>query len=366
MRMHRLATLTAAALVTAALPALAGAGWLAPALAQQAARGSGGPPPPPGGGSYTHAVYSQVHITGDTVSGGAVSSQYQGPPCWLEPRFPGSNSWHRGDPVVYTPNGDADEYWWWFSTQEPSFAPTAHSPGAAGLINRSFKQHQGGSGWWWVPSWLQSSGGMACALGLVSSLGLNNGFLDYTPPAVPAHGDNPGTIDGKILADLARAALALPGIAVHTNPMAPVHPSDVNLPLWVWVTYRGARNPSDTASVPLPGGGALSATVRTSQPALSLSVSTGSAQVYRHCGATGSRYPGGAAGLPPCGVTFLAPSTRGPFTLTVTARWTVTWSDSTGAHGGFASPPWPLPMKTEATLVTVREIQAVNTPPPAP
>jgi hypothetical protein len=134
--------------------------------------------------------------------------------------------------------------------------------------------------------------------------------------------------------------------------------------MWVWVTYQGNRSPSDTASVPLPGGGVLSATVRTSQPKVSLSVSTGSAQVYNDCGPAGNRYPGGAAGLPRCGVTFLAPSARD--VLTVTARWQVTWTDNAGGGGGFASPPWPLPQQVHTTFVTVREIQAVNTPPPAP
>lgn len=367
MRTYRLAALAiASALAAAAALALAGPvgpGWLATALAQRAAaqtlgapRGTGGPPPP-GGGSYSHAVFSQVKITGDTTGGGGISSsQYQGPPCWLEPRFTGGQSWQPGDPVAYTPAGDADEYWWWFGQQEPAFAPLAHDPGAAQLINRSFKRMQGKNGWWWVPAWLSGSSGMACALGLVGSLGLNNGFLEFTPPAAPAHGDNPGTIDGQILADLARAALALPHIVIHTSP-GRSHPSEVNLPLWVWVTYQGPRSPTDTASVPVPGG-ILSATVKTSRPTVSLSVSTGSAHVYNDCGPAGTPYTSGATGLPPCGVTFFAPSRRD--VVTVTAQWTVSWSDSTGAGGGFASPPWPLPQRGQRASVTVREIQAVN------
>jgi hypothetical protein len=59
-------------------------------------------------------------------------------------------------------------------------------------------------------------------------------------------------------------------------------------------------------------------------------------------------------------VTFLAPSTGGPYTITVTAQWTVRWSDSTGESGTFASPPWPAPVQTGTTTVTVREIQAIN------
>jgi hypothetical protein len=93
---------------------------------------------------------------------------------------------------------------------------------------------------------------------------------------------------------------------------------------------------------------------------VSVSVNTGSARVYNNCGATGSRYNGDPAAIPPCGVTFLAPSTGGPYTITVTARWTVRWSDSTGESGTFTSPPWPVPVQTGSTNVTVREIQAIN------
>jgi hypothetical protein len=93
---------------------------------------------------------------------------------------------------------------------------------------------------------------------------------------------------------------------------------------------------------------------------VSVSVNTASARLYTNCGATGSRYAGNPGAIPPCGVTFLAPSTHGPYTLTVTARWTIRWTDSTGEGGTFASPPWPLPVQTGTTNVTVREIQAIN------
>jgi hypothetical protein len=127
----------------------------------------------------------------------------------------------------------------------------------------------------------------------------------------------------------------------------------------VWVTYNGARRPSDTATVPTPAG-ALSATIRTSQPSVSLSVSSpAQADLHTACGATGSRYQGNAAATPPCGVTFLAPSTGGPYTITVTAKWIVTWSDSTGGSGTFG-PGWPAPVQTGRTAVTVQEVQSVN------
>jgi hypothetical protein len=62
-------------------------------------------------------------------------------------------------------------------------------------------------------------------------------------------------------------------------------------------------------------------------------------------------------------VTFLAPS-KG-YTITVTARWTVSWtaSDSPGQHV-FASPPWPVPVQTGTSTVTVQEVQSVNGPSP--
>jgi hypothetical protein len=227
-------------------------------------------------------------------------------------------------------------------------------------VNKVFKARQGGSGWWWVPAWINGGlNGYSCAWGLVHMLNLSAQYLEYLPPqrggpATPGH-----PIDGQILADLARAELALPAIKIFTNPAAG-KPSDVNLPIWVGAGYAGPERPTDTASVPLPDGTTLSATVTTSPPQVSVSVNTGSARVYNNCGATGSRYNGDPAAIPPCGVTFLAPSTGGPYTITVTARWTVRWSDSTGESGTFTSPPWPVPVQTGSTNVTVREIQAIN------
>lgn len=374
MRMHRLATLTvAAALAATAAPALAGpagSGLLAPALAQRTSAGAGqasaagGPPPP--GGAFSHQVFSQITINQQGGGGGGgIASPYPGPPCWLEPRFTSNQSWQRGDPVALTSTGDADEYWWWFAAAEPDFAPGAHNPLADKEINDSFRkvQHSGPAGWWWVPSWLSGSAGVACAHALVSSLGLNNGFLQLTPPGTPEHGGNPGTIDGQILADMARAALVLPPIRVYTSPAAG-HPTEVNLPVWVWVDYPGGRTASDSASVPVPGG-QLTATVSTSRPKVTI-LPVGGARVYSHCGQAGTRYNGDPKAVPPCGVTFLAPSTNGPYSLTVQVSWRVRWRDNMGGGGVFQTPPWPAPLETKTTLVTVREIQTINTPPPTP
>jgi hypothetical protein len=353
MRNRRLAAVA----VTASLAALTGLAQAVPAFSPAPAAaavegGTGGPPPPPGN-SYAHAVYSTIQIDGNPTPPGINTGHYHLPPCWLEPRFTGGQSWQPGDPVALTSSGDADEYWWWFAQQEPNFAPIPqHDPGGERAINHSFKKEQGNDGWWWVPSWLDVSGGSACAFGLVSSLGLNNGFLDF---ATPQGATPPGGITPQRLRFLARAALILPKIRIHTNPPRRM-PSDVNLPVWVWVTYTGPRQPWASASVQTPNG-QLSATVTTSAPTVSITASTSNIRVYNRCGATGSRYHSGN-GTPPCGLTFYAPSTSGPYTLTVTATWKIFWQDSTPAQGQFAQGG----QATASELVTVREIQAINGP----
>ena len=348
----------APAAILAVAVALAGTGAATPVLAQ----------PSDGGPVFAHLAYSNISVTGNASPGNlAALSPILPAPCWMEPRFTGANSYHQGDPQP-SPSYDADSYWWWFASQQPGlYGVLGKISGLKQAINKLFKSRQGGSGWWWVPSWANAGvTGYSCATGLVLSLNLSAQYLQYQAPQTGG-GDTSGhTIDGRILADIARAALALPGITVRTNP-AHGTPSDVNLPVWVWVTYNGPRSPADTASVPLPGGGVLSATVLTSLPQVSLSVSSpAQAQVHSQCGAAGSPYRGNASAVPPCGVTLLAPSTRGPYTITVTARWTVTWSDSTGNRGTFATPPWPAPVQTGTVAVTVREVQSVNGPTPGP
>ena len=344
----RLLTVTAAGAVLAAL------GQSAPALAQRALPARGGP-------AFSHFAYSQVRVKGN-LNPGALNSPtaYTPAPCWVEPRFTGTNSYHQGDPQP-SATGDADSYWWWFVGQQPALAGVfGRIQGLKQAVNKVFKARQGGAGWWWVPAWINAGiSGYSCAWGLVNRLNLSAQYLDYLSPQRGGP-DTPGhPLDGRILADLARAELALPAIRVRTSP-ARGKPSDVNLPVWVWVHYAGRRQPADTAWVRLPDGSILSATVSTTPPKVSVAVSTSSARLYNNCGATGSKYTGNAAATPPCGVTFLAPSTGGPYTITVTARWTVQWSDSTGESGTFASPPWPAPVQTGSTTVTVREIQAIN------
>jgi len=369
----RLFAALAAATVCALAAALSGADGAAPALAQGAAATGGqavqAPSAPAGGGgAFSAFAYSQVSVSGNASPGALINpTSYVPAPCWMEPRFTGSNSYHAGDPQP-SPNGDADSYWWWFASQQPAlYGVLGRISGLKQAINKVFRNKQGSAGWWWVPAWVNTGvNGFACATGLVNTLNLSAQYLQFQ---APQHGgpDTPGhTIDGHILADLARAELLLPTFKVFTSPATGV-PSDVNLPVWVWVHYNGPPSPADTATVPTPAG-ALWARVTTSPPQVSLSVSSpGQAKVYNQCGATGSQYTGNASATPPCGVIFLAPSTGGPYTITVTATWTVSWtaSDTPGQHL-FASPPWPKPVQTGTAAVTVQEVQSINGPSPSP
>ena len=96
MRVRLLTSIT----VTAACAVLAGLGQSAPALAHGSLPAGGGP-------AFSHFAYSQVQVSGD-VNPGALGSPaaYTPAPCWVEPRFAGTNSYHKGDPQP-SATGDA-------------------------------------------------------------------------------------------------------------------------------------------------------------------------------------------------------------------------------------------------------------------
>src|SRR5262245_46057103 len=191
-------------------------------------------------------------------------------------------------PATRTPTGGGSP-----AMSPASTACSAGFPASSRPSTRCSRPSRASQGRWWVPSWVNGGvNGFACATGLVQMLNFSDQYLEFEAPQ--GGGDTPGhQVDGQILADIARADLVLPKFTVHTNP-PPRVPSDVNLPVWVWVTYNGARSPTDTATVPTPAG-ALWARVTTSQPQVSISVSSpGQARVYNQCGAAGSPYQGNA------------------------------------------------------------------------
>jgi len=187
-------------IVTAACALLAGLGQSVPALAQRALPAGGSP-------AYSHFAYSQVRVKGN-VNPGALTSPtaYTPAPCWVEPRFTGSNSYHQGDPQP-SATGDADSYWWWFVGQQPALAGVlGRIQGLKQAVNKVFEARQGGAGWWWVPSWIRAGiSGYSCALGLVHMLNWNAQYLEYQFPQRGGPDTAGHPIDGHILADLARA-----------------------------------------------------------------------------------------------------------------------------------------------------------------
>jgi hypothetical protein len=344
------------------------AGATFPAVSASA-DGSGGVTPPTststssgsssGSPQYSVTVQGNIHVSGNTNGGGGINEVYQPPLCWLQPWFHQPQSWVQGDPQGGA--SDADSFWWFMASQYPGLRQAiAHMPDARDEINQDFEmvqkgQNDNGGGpvgadWvWWAPNWLSSSAGWACAQGLVGSVGMNNGFLDLEPPQAPGAG--PGEITGQQLAGLARAALRLPTVTIHTQPNGGSNATSayVNAPTKLYLTFAPNRQPRDKAVVMFAGGVYLSATITTSAPVITITTNDAGATINNN---------GTCLINSKCSVTFNSPTDTGaPYTITVTATWTVNWTTSTGQAGTFTQPPSQV---TATHTVIVREIQSVN------
>lgn len=357
MRVTRGTLLLSAGLLTScALIAAAGA----PAEAS----GTSQPQPPSSStpASYSVTVNGDVHLSGDTISQDEYNASYQPPECWLQPYFTAASSYANDDPVqVSSPTAapDADSFWFYMADSTGLDGLLEHIPDSRQEVDQDFQQVQNGTDdvtnqhidtskyVWWAPNWLSGAQGLACAVS--ESSGLNNGYLDLEPQQNAAADAN-GEITGANLAALARAALRLSPITVHTEPAA-TEPSHVNVPTSVWVTYRGAEQPTDTATVDIGNGGPyLSATITTSAPKVSITTNAPSADYTESDNGT-------CSSADRCSVTFLDPSANTPFTITATATWTVSYTTSTGEAGTLNNPPSTV---SGTRNVTVQEIQAVN------
>jgi len=341
-----------------------------------AAASGGNPPPvynpPPGGGqtgsgssgggTYTATVAERISLSGDTNN--AYNESWTPPECWLQPDFYQPQTYQQGDPSGG--QSDADSYWFWFGNHFQGFMHWLHGTGGFDDVNQEFKQEQNKlrpAAWtgpdpieaddvWWVPNWLNSPAGWACAQGLVFSDDLTDGFLSMEPPAKPGTGGANGQISSVNLAALARAALRLPTLRVVTSPRVS---TEVNLPTYVSVVYGGRINPTDTATV-LFGNGAiyLSATVQATLQNVQISSNATSYQTAG-AGAAGQACAAAAGrATTACSITFGAPSGATPYTITVSATWTVKWTTSAGDGGTFPDAP-PV---TQTRNIVVREIQS--------
>jgi len=320
--------------------------------------GGGGLPtqyPPPGGqtgtgssggGTYTATVAENVSLSGDANP--TYNQTYTPPECWLQPDFYQPQTYQISDPTGGP--SDAASYYFWFGLKYPSFqAILGHVVGARYEILQEFKQEQDKqrpAAWtgpnpiesddvWWVPNWLNSAAGWACAQALVIDDNLSDGFLGMEPPAQPGAGGNQGQITSQNLAALARAALKLPKLRIVTSPRIT---TEVNVPTYVSIDYQnGVINPEDVATVDFAGAAWLSATVQAKLASVQISSDAPSSS-YRTAGAGA---PGQACAAvngnatAACSITFDAPSGAAPWTIKATATWTVTWTTSAGDGGTF-------------------------------
>ncbi|HZR49977.1 MAG TPA: hypothetical protein VFB06_10710 [Streptosporangiaceae bacterium] len=354
----------------AVIAGLAAAGAAIPATAHADGGNGGGVTPPSNGGGgtpgYSTVVQGNVTISGQPAPSRGVNEVYKPPECWLQPWFKQPNSWAQGDPALAgnAPGApDADSFWWYMARRYPGMMfLIAHVPDARDEINNDFKmvqqgQNDDGSGavgadWvWWAPNWLSSSAGWACAQNMVASAGMNNGFLDLEPPAKPAAGAG-FQISPQNLAALARAALKLPDYKIVTDPgTAPGTTAYVNTATKVYLQFNGPKDPWDLAQAKWMYGTYLWAKIATTGPTVQIQTNDPGAKVG---------YDGKDSCLQatPCTITFAGPSTTGnPFTITVTATWTVSWTSSAGTGGTFTNPP---PIVQQTRTIVVREIQSIN------
>jgi hypothetical protein len=353
--------------VLAVVAGLAAAGATIPAGVASAAGGGGVTPPGPP--TYTVTVQGHVSVGGD-VSPGGFSETYQPPECWLQPYFRQPESFLTGDGYATgAPQSadSADTFWWDMATYYPAmehlinFTNIGDESGRY-LVNQDFKEVQQGqndngggavgSDWvWWAPNWLNTAAGLACAEGLAQTAGMNNGFLDLEPPGQPGVAGQPGEITGLQLAALARAALQLPTVTIHTQPGGGTDATSayVNTPTKLYLTYAPTREPSDRARVDFLGETFLTATITTSAPTISIVTDDSGAAIDNN----GTCLAGSK-----CSITFNGPTPTGdPYTITVTATWTVNWATSGGQAGTFTQPPATV---TATRTIIVREIQSIN------
>lgn len=218
---------------------------------------------------------------------------------------------------------------------EPGFA--VHRPAAVSLVVAAVREvaPPDEEGAWYV--WRCTGSGFTDAL--------------YRAPVWIADGDAPGAPGGPSPAELARQArdrLRLPAPSISTSP---VGDQLVNVPTWLWLS--GGFDPvSATAAVP-----GVSVTAVATPTAVVWGMGDGATVT---CSEPGTPFVAGgdpSEASPDCGHTYRSSSAgqaSAGFPVTVTMRWTVTWS---GAGDGGTFPDLE---STITTIFRVAEVQVLN------
>lgn len=155
--------------------------------------------------------------------------------------------------------------------------------------------------------------------------------------------------DPAHLAARARDHLVLPEVRPGVSPSGT---QLVGLPTWLWLDRSGWEPVSRTVSVP-----GVSVTARAVPESVVWSMGDHASVA---CQAPGTPFPAGTdpeARSPDCGHVYRAPSEPDGFTVSVTVRWSVSWSGA-GESGVFED------LESTATIqMPVVEVPAVNTVP---
>jgi hypothetical protein len=315
-----------------------------------------------------------VKGSGADTGGGFNDVTYTPPDCWLQPDFTQPQTYTKADPTG-SPS-DAASYWFWFGNQANSWGfedmlnhvQVGNGMNGTEAVLHQFHQEQSKkrpAGWtgpdpitssdmWWVPNWLNTPGGFACAENLIGD-NLSDGYLGMFPPTQPgAGGPQSQMITSQDLAELARAALQLPKPTIVTSP--PLQSAVVNLPMDVSVVYTNGTNLTSIATLDLDGAPWLSATVNATLSSVQIQSSTSAytATGFGDTGQTCAADAGNATSA--CTITFQAPSGDDPYSITVTENWNVSWTTSAGGGNNFP----PAQSQPATRNVTVKEIQSAT------
>jgi hypothetical protein len=304
------------------------------------------------GVSYT---YPQGKSKGGSKPLGSVDVNWTPPPCWIGPvADPATFKQMILDAVKQTDVPGQANYALESMDELKRHYTDNYTWDGGGKGYKDFNLDQQGKGMFWGPVVNPNSDSpdrFNC-----------NGTLPFWVRA----GDRPpaGTqnvITPEMLSKLAYAATQVPPVTMETNPKGV---QTVNLPTWVWLTDR-YTTVSVRASVDLGGGQQIWAQTTATPASVRITPGTGNATLFPGSGdcpigadgKVGEKYAGDAKANPPCGVTYLAPTTnRPPFELNVTAKWDVSW---VGSDGG-APRKLPEGVIDDPHDVVVQEYQAVN------
>jgi enoyl reductase len=321
-------------LVSVAAALLTSAGSMA-AVAQETP-----PPTQVNGNTWVTQVgrHVQVHGSGYHAGGGNVggSADYTPPRCWYTPDMTPAEAkaYLEGDILPISNSGGSIGNDWAQVTRKLLQEP---DNGAA--------YHEGDEGLWYSIRCQGDVGGPE----QIAFEQTNPRFVFVGPGFPPPPGP---TIDARMLAEIARAFLAVPRTTTGSSPKDgnPDAPATVNLPTWLWAVP--GQDVDVTAEIP-----GLQSTVTATLERLQITSVPDGATMHPaggDCGGLGTKYVDGNEGTPPCGFTF-GRSAAAPVQVGFDAVWHLRWAASNGQGGDMGTAPF-----AQQLAYTVQEVQVVG------